>query len=71
VIEPEHDVAAPSVDWSKWRACPVCRAELGNPCRALSGRVEGGRPDGVATALPMPHAKRQPTRGRRQNEPRI
>jgi hypothetical protein len=53
---------APPVRWQDWRACPVCRAKLGTACRSLSGRIVGGRPDGVAVELSTPHhARRQRT----------
>jgi hypothetical protein len=50
----------PETDWSEYRACTqVCRAPLGQPCVALSGRVVGGRPDGVRTLLPVQHGARK------------
>jgi len=40
-------------DWSRYRKCPVCAAEIGEACLALSGigpdgevREEAGRPHG-------------------------
>jgi len=42
-----------------YRACPVCKAELGQSCRSLSGRVVDGRPDGVAVDLDHPHQARK------------
>lgn len=51
---------AEPVDWSAYRACSqVCRAPIGEPCVSLSGRVVGGRPDQVRTALTHPHAARK------------
>lgn len=59
------------VDWNAMRACPTCLQSTGKPCVALNGAVEGGRPDGVRTELRSAHARRQPRRGRRRNEPRV
>lgn len=49
-------------DFSGWGVCPTCRARAGEVCVALNGRVAGGRPDGVRTPLPVPHAARRPRR---------
>lgn len=47
-------------DWSAYRACTqVCRAPIGKPCVSLSGRIVGGRPDGVRTELTIPHKARK------------
>lgn len=51
-------------DWSAWRACGICRTPLGEPCRALSGRIVAGQPDGVRTALEVPHRGRKRRTGR-------
>lgn len=48
-----------ATDWAGYNACPTCRVAAGEPCRALSGRVAGGRPDGVATPLERAHAARR------------
>ena len=52
--------ATHSVEWSAFGFCRVCRANRGEPCLALSGRVAGGRPDGNAVKLQHPHAYRSP-----------
>lgn len=51
--------AAAAVDWRAYRACPTCRVPAGYACRALSGRIAGGYPDGVAALLPHAHAHRK------------
>lgn len=51
--------AAAAVDWDVYRACTTCGAQTGEPCRARSGRVEGGRPDGAAEVLTHAHAARE------------
>jgi hypothetical protein len=65
----ERIEAVAAVDWAAYRKCSGCGAEIGTPCRSLSGAVVGGRPDGVATALPHAHAARQ-LRVRRRPRPR-
>lgn len=45
--------------WDDFRKCPVCSAQTGRACRALTGRVEGAKPSFVATVLPRPHSTRQ------------
>lgn len=55
----EEMAAVAAVAWETFRRCPVCRAEIGEACRALSGRVAGGRPDGVSTPLAHAHAARK------------
>jgi hypothetical protein len=52
------------VDWSSYQACRICLADMGAPCVALSGRVAGGRPDGVPVVLERAHASRRRRRGR-------
>jgi hypothetical protein len=42
-----------------YRACPVCKVPLGEPCVSLSGRIVGGRPDGARTELSLPHTIRK------------
>lgn len=49
----------PDTDWSRYRACPICKAPLGKACRSLSGRIVNGRPDGVLTILLIPHKARK------------
>lgn len=39
--------------------CPVCKVESGRFCRALSGAVVAGRPDGTIKALDRPHKARR------------
>lgn len=56
--------AAVEVDWHNYQMCRTCRAPIGEPCVALSGRVQGGRPDGVRTPLPHAHARRRRRAGR-------
>lgn len=34
--------AVEPVDWSRYRKCHSCGAELGEPCLLLSGRTGGG-----------------------------
>jgi hypothetical protein len=52
--------APDAVDWNAYRKCSqVCRAEIGQPCFSLSGRIVGGRPDGVRTPLTHAHAARK------------
>jgi hypothetical protein len=29
----------PDIDWARYRACPVCPAELGHPCFSQTGTV--------------------------------
>jgi hypothetical protein len=50
---------AEAIDWSAYRACAVCKAILGEPCVSRSGRVVGGRPDGVRTILTHAHVCRK------------
>lgn len=57
--------ATESTDWSRYRACPVCRVGLGQPCVSRSGRVVGGQPDQVRTVLSQPHTIRPLRSGRR------
>lgn len=42
-----------------YRACPICRVELGKRCRSLSGNVVAGRPDNVTVDLDHPHVARK------------
>jgi hypothetical protein len=52
------------VDWSAYASCRICLADMGAPCVALSGRVAGGRPDGVPVVLEHAHSSRRFRRGR-------
>lgn len=48
------------VDWDAYRKCSqVCRAEIGEPCFSLSGKIADGRPDKVRTPLTHAHAARK------------
>jgi hypothetical protein len=64
VAAEQHAAAVEAVDWGAYRACRVCRVELGRPCRSASGRVVDGRPDGIATELEHPHVARERRTGR-------
>jgi hypothetical protein len=44
------------IDWARWRACPVCFAELGQPCLTLSGFTAAGP---VSVAAERPHGGRK------------
>lgn len=63
-LEERHGAAVAAVDWSAFRACPVCRVAIGAACRSASGRVVGGQPDGISTALEHPHVARKRRAGR-------
>lgn len=52
--------AAPT-DWSRWRACPVCNAALGEPCTSLTGTLGDGTTAAVHTS--SPHGGRKPRIG--------
>lgn len=45
--------------WNGYRACPVCKAHLGEPCMSLSSAIINGRPDGKATVAEKPHSSRK------------
>lgn len=45
--------------WNGYRKCPICRAEIGEPCVALSARIVEGRPDQVPVPLLLAHKMRQ------------
>ncbi len=45
-----------TVDWSAYRACPHCFAELGKPCLLLSGSRGG---TAVAVEAERPHGGRK------------
>jgi len=53
--------------WLAYRKCTVCLQPTGSPCKATSGRVSHGRPDGVAVELAVPH----PSRKRRSRRIRV
>lgn len=59
-------ISAP--DWSRYRACPVCKAQLGAACMSLSGSIVGGRPDGVRTVTAKPHSSRKLRKSRKVGE---
>lgn len=52
----------PSVDWSRYRKCRVCLAELGKPCATKTGAIVEGA-GYVANAITLqndqPHTGRQ------------
>lgn len=58
-MHPDDPAVTEPVNWDDWRMCPICRAPIGGACFTLSGRVIGGRPDGVRTELPRPHTLRR------------
>ena len=43
--------------WDRYRKCPVCAAETGEPCRDLSGYLVGVQ-DG-AVDIDKPHSRRE------------
>jgi hypothetical protein len=64
VAAEEHGEAVAAVDWSAYRACSTCRVPMGAACRSASGRIVGGQPDGISTALEHPHVARKRRTGR-------
>lgn len=50
----------PDVDWSRYRACGKCMAELGKPCMKLSGFRNGP----IEVEADRPHGGRKPRAGR-------
>jgi hypothetical protein len=57
--------AVEAVDWSAYRKCSqICRAETGQPCFSLNGKIMDGQPDGVLTPLSHPHKARKLRTGR-------
>jgi hypothetical protein len=42
-----------------YRKCPICSAEIGEPCKSMSARVVDGYPDGVQTLTVRPHGYRK------------
>lgn len=51
----------PAVDWSRWRACDACKAELGKPCASLTGALGDGTV--VFVEAPGPHGGRKARSG--------
>lgn len=52
--------AAEPVYPDDYRKCSqICGAKIGEPCFSLSGRIVGGRPDGIRTPLDAPHKARK------------
>lgn len=48
------------IDWNDYRKCSqICRAETGEPCVSMSGKIVDGQPDNVRTALAVPHKARK------------
>jgi len=47
------------VNWDAYRQCDGCRANTGEPCISLSGKVVNGHPDGCETPLERPHKSRR------------
>jgi hypothetical protein len=43
-------------DWDRYQQCPVCFAELGKPCRALSGFGPTGP---ISVVAERPHGGRK------------
>ncbi len=39
-------------EWTRWRACPVCFAGLGEPCTSLTGALGDGTSVSVPTSRP-------------------
>ena len=46
-----------AVDWARYRACPVCHAALGRPCRGRTGFTAGRGP--VEDTVDRPHGGRR------------
>jgi hypothetical protein len=46
------------IDWTSYRKCGICKAVTGLPCRAVSGAIARGRPDGAVKELAIPHPSR-------------
>lgn len=51
-------------DFSPFQKCPVCRAELGEPCTVRSGRVVDGHAVGPVINANRPHIARKRRAGR-------
>jgi hypothetical protein len=47
-----------TTDWSVYRKCPTCLVATGWACKALSGKVVNGHPDGCEHTLDEPHRTR-------------
>jgi hypothetical protein len=52
------------VDWTVYGRCRICRAETGQPCTSVYGRIVAGRPEGGARPLPVAHGHRKRRHGR-------
>jgi hypothetical protein len=53
------DVPIP-VDYpAAYLSCPICKAKATEDCRALSGAIAAGRPNGTITPLTRPHIARK------------
>lgn len=54
-----------SANWRAYRACKICKAVTGKPCKSRSGMIVNGQTDGCETELPEPHVTRplRSTRG--------
>ncbi len=46
-----------TVEWDRYRACPVCAAGLGEPCAALMAVIVGTTP--LKTEATRPHTGRK------------
>jgi hypothetical protein len=54
------------VDWGRYRKCPVCAAEIGEPCTVLTGYVvDGLGKNPVIVPAAAPHVGRQLRAGAR------
>lgn len=45
-------------DYSRYRACGTCKADLGKPCRERTGFVAGHDAEGVEIEAAVPHSGR-------------
>lgn len=48
-----------TVDWSRYRSCPVCFAALGEPCMVITGYVVDALGKSVTVLAVAPHSTRQ------------
>jgi hypothetical protein len=53
------------VVWDDYRKCSICGVAIGKACRARSGRIVDGQPDGMEIELEVPHVGRKRRTGRR------
>lgn len=51
-------------DWTLYRACPVCKVAICDPCLSMSGSIAGDQPDGIAVTITHAHASRRFRLGR-------